>query len=179
MGQRQLHLLASHMRLRPGATADQVRTFPHVQPRPSPLRFHRYQVLHVSVCLPAHPPRAWHPLCTPPLALSLCTALCTHHLSSFVSFPDRSECELYNEVRYSVWHAGFPIENDSKRYENSFFFRCAGQNDACSKVNFAAVQRTPSRGFSLNTFLAHSTQGDTEYTAHEAQKTTMRQKSII
>ena len=34
MGQRQLLLLASHMRLRPGATADQVRTFPHVQPRP-------------------------------------------------------------------------------------------------------------------------------------------------
>ena len=87
--------------------------------------------------------------CAPPLALSLCTTLCTHHLSLFVSFPDRSECELYNEVRYSVWHAGFPIENDSKRYENSFFFRCAGQNDACSKVNFAAVQRTPSRGFSL------------------------------
>ena len=51
----------------------------------------------------------------PPLALSLCTALCTHHLSLFVSFPDRSECELYIEVRYSVWHAGFPIENDSKR----------------------------------------------------------------
>ena len=86
--------------------------------------------------------------CAPPLALSLCTTLCTHHLSLFVSFPDRSECELYNEVRYSVWHAGFPIENDSKRYENSFFFRCAGQNDACSKVNFAAVQPTPSRGFS-------------------------------
>ena len=35
MGQRQLHLLASHMRLGPGETADQVRTFPHVQPRPS------------------------------------------------------------------------------------------------------------------------------------------------
>ena len=90
--------------------------------------------------------------CAPPLALSLCTTLCTHHLSLFVSFPDRSECELYNEVRYSVWHAGFPIENDSKRYENSFFFRCAGQNDACSKVNFAAVQRTPSRGFSLTSW---------------------------
>ena len=102
--------------------------------------------------------------CAPPLALSLCTTLCTHHLSLFVSFPDRSECELYNEVRYSVWHAGFPIENDSKRYENSFFFRCAGQNDACSKVNFAAVQRTPSRGFSLNTFLAHRETQSTQLT---------------
>ena len=29
-------LLASHMRLRPGATADQVRTFPHVLPPPLP-----------------------------------------------------------------------------------------------------------------------------------------------
>ena len=59
MGQRQLHLLAFHMRLRPGATADQVRTFPHVQPRPSPLRFHRYQVLHVSPFrVPARPPSA-------------------------------------------------------------------------------------------------------------------------
>ena len=80
--------ITTGMRRRPGATADQVRTFPHVQPRPSPLRFHRYQVLHVSVCLPAHPPRAWHPPCTrmraPPLALSLCTTLCTHHLSLFV-----------------------------------------------------------------------------------------------
>ena len=36
-------------------------------------------------------------------------------------------------------------QNDMK---TPFFFRCAGQNDACSKVNFAAVQRTPSRGFS-------------------------------
>ena len=63
--------------------------------------------------------------CAPPLALSLCTTLCTHHLSLFVSFPDRSECELYNEVRYSVWHAGFPIENDSKRYENSHFSSAA------------------------------------------------------
>lgn len=50
-----------------------------------------------------------------PSAFAQATALCTHQLSSFVSFPDRSECELYNEVRYSVWHAGFPIENDSKR----------------------------------------------------------------
>ena len=64
--------------------------------------------------------------CAPPLALSLCTTLCTHHLSLFVSFPDRSECELYNEVRYSVWHAGFPIENDSKRYENSIFLPLRG-----------------------------------------------------
>ena len=36
-------------------------------------------------------------------------------------------------------------QNDMK---TPFFFRCAGQNDACSKVNFAAVQPTPSRGFS-------------------------------
>ena len=152
MGQRQLHLLASHLRLKPGATADQVRTFPHVQPRPSPLRFHRYPMYCTFPCacpptLRAHGIRPARER-APPLALSLCTALCTHHLSLFVSFPDRSECELYNEVRYSVWHAGFPIENDSKRYENSFFFRCAGQNDACSKVNFAAVQPTPTRGFS-------------------------------
>jgi hypothetical protein len=57
MGQRQLHLLASHMRLKPGATADQVRTFPHVQPRPSPLRFHRYQCI-ARFCAPARPPSA-------------------------------------------------------------------------------------------------------------------------
>ena len=36
MGQRQLHLLAPHMRLSPGATADQVRTFPNVLPPPLP-----------------------------------------------------------------------------------------------------------------------------------------------
>ena len=154
MGQRQLHLLASHMRLKPGATADQVRTFPHVQPRPSPLRFHRYQVTVVSVYrVPARPPSARMAstllrMRATALALSLCTTLCTHHLPLFVSFPDRSECELYNEVRYSVWHADFPIENDSKRYENSFFFRCAGQNDASSKDHFAAVQRTPDCGLS-------------------------------
>ena len=59
-------------------------------------------------CASTHPPRAWHPPCASPLALSLCTTFCTHHLSLFVSFLDRSECELYNEVRYSVWHAGFP-----------------------------------------------------------------------
>ncbi len=58
MGQRQLHLLASHMRLRPGATADQVRTFPHVQPRPSPLRFHRYQRSIARFRVPARPPSA-------------------------------------------------------------------------------------------------------------------------
>ena len=152
MGQRQLRLLASHMRRRPGATADQVRTFPHVQPRPSPLRFHRSATKYCTLPCACPPTRRAHGIrparhrC--PSAFAQATALCTHQLSSFVSFPDRSECELYIEVRYSVWHAGFPIENDSKRYENSFFFRCAGQNDACSKVNFAAVQPTPSRGFS-------------------------------
>ena len=50
---------------------------------PLPPRF-RYQVLHASVCLPAHPPRAWHPPCTPPLPLSLCTGHSTLHSPAFV-----------------------------------------------------------------------------------------------
>ena len=121
MGQRQLHLLASHMRLRPGATADQVRTFPHVQPRPSLLSAPLPPLPSSGgFRVPARPPSARMAstllrMRATALALSLYTTLCTHHLPLFVSFPDRSECELYNEVRYSVWHTGFPIENDAKR----------------------------------------------------------------
>ena len=85
MGQRQLHLLASHMRLRPGATADQVRTFPHVLPPPLPPlpSIARFRV-------PARPPSARMAstllrMRATALALSLYTTLCTHHLPLFVS----------------------------------------------------------------------------------------------
>ena len=86
---------------------------PHPSASTAPLP--RYCTLPCA-CLPtrrAHGIRPARHRC--PSAFAQATALCTHQLSSFVSFPDRSECELYIEVRYSVWHAGFPIENDSKR----------------------------------------------------------------